>query len=121
MNSFALSLRTIRLRQFNICYATEAILIVETGFILFQSGPPIHHPGRVEVCELNHYALESKEQAEKLKRMAAWQVRSTAIQARERTAMGSVQVSAIHTVRKVIGGQDITSITIPENYGSWVQ
>jgi hypothetical protein len=50
-------------------------------------------------------------QAEKLKRMAAWQVRSTAIQTRERTAMRSVQVSTIHTVSKVISGQDITSIT----------
>src|SRR6202012_5270610 len=67
MNSFALSLRTIKLRQFNICYATETrlVLIVETGFIIFQAAPrgPIHHPGRVEACELNHYALESRRRA----------------------------------------------------------
>src|ERR1700719_3204523 len=67
MNSFALSLRTIKLRQFNICYATETrlVLIVETGFIIFQVAPrgPIHHSGRVEACELNHYALESSRRA----------------------------------------------------------
>src|SRR5467141_900543 len=27
------------------------------------SSPPIHHPGRVEACELNHYALESRRRA----------------------------------------------------------
>src|ERR1700722_17242826 len=67
MNSFALSLRTIKLRQFKICNATETklVLIVETGFIIFQAAPrgPIHHPGRVEACELNHYALESRRRA----------------------------------------------------------
>src|SRR6266478_5254699 len=27
------------------------------------SSPLIHHPGRVEACELNHYALESRRRA----------------------------------------------------------
>ena len=50
--------------QYLLCDRNQ-ILIVETGFIIFQAAPrgPIHHPGRVEACELNHYALESRRRA----------------------------------------------------------
>ncbi|KAN0082113.1 hypothetical protein V8E54_003411 [Elaphomyces granulatus] len=75
------------------------ILIVETGFILFQAAPRsiIQEESKRASLIIMPLNLE-EEQAEKLKRMAAWQLCSTAIQTRERTAMRSVQlVSTIHT------------------------
>ena len=113
MNSFALSLRTIKLRQFNICYATETRFSSSKQDLLSSKQPPrsiIQEESKRASLIIMPLNLEEG-QAEKLKRMAAWQVRSTAIQTRERTAMRSVQVSTIHTVSKVISGQDITSIT----------
>ena len=112
MNSFALSLRTIKLRQFNICYATETRFSSSKQDLLSSKQPPgaqsiIQEESKRASLIIMPLNLE-EEQAEKLKRMAAWQVRS---QTRVRTAIRSVQVSTIHTVSKVISGQDITSIT----------
>jgi len=45
--------------QYLLCHRSDRIRIAETGFgksIIFQAAPDL--PGRVEVCELNHYALE---------------------------------------------------------------
>ena len=114
MNSFALSLRTIKLRPFNICYATETRFSSSKQDLLSSKQAPdpssLQEESKRASLIIMPLNLLEEEQAEKLKRMAAWQVRSTAIQTRERTAMRSVQVSTIHTVSIAISGQDITSI-----------
>jgi hypothetical protein len=52
--------------------AIQHLLCDRNQILYLPSSPPIHHPGRVEASELNHYVLEEEhlEQAEKLKWMA---------------------------------------------------
>jgi len=70
MDSFALSLRTIKLRPFNICYATETRFSSSKQDLLSSKPPdPSSRKSRSVIMPLN---LLEEEQAEKLKRMAGW-------------------------------------------------
>src|ERR1700719_4584018 len=66
MNSFALSLRTIKLRQFNICYATETRFSSSKQDLLSSKQPPDPSSRKSRLRSeskraslFNHYALES--------------------------------------------------------------
>jgi hypothetical protein len=98
MSSFALSLRTIKLRPFNICYASTDVTRFSSPkqdlVKALSSKQPLDR-GRVEACELNHYALESARRG--AGREVEWQVRSTAIHTNTRKNRHEIGAGVYYT------------------------